>query len=113
MATALRASLLVGLSLTACEDVRDFTRRIARGAEDLVADSVAEREAEALCDIAKGGATDYSSLMAQWEQSPYYGDNLKRALESVARSQRYDVLAHAAGDGWSCPELEPVIESGG
>ncbi|HET6583081.1 MAG TPA: hypothetical protein VFG69_06535 [Nannocystaceae bacterium] len=110
MSTVCRVSLA---TLCACQDIRDFKRRLLNEAEDAVAGPVAKAEADELCELAKNGATDYATLMQEWDPTTPYGDNMKTALDSVATSQRYDMIAHAGGEDWSCPELEPVLESGG
>jgi hypothetical protein len=112
MSTACHVSLLALVTLCACKDIRDLKRRLLNEAEDAVAGPAAKAEADELCELAKGGATDYATLMEKWDPSTPYGDNMKGAVESVAKSQRYDMVAHAGGPGWSCPELEPALESG-
>ena len=113
MSTMCRISLLALVTLCACQDIRDFKRRLLNEAEDAVAGPAMKAEADELCELVKDGTTDYASLMEKWDPSTPYGDNMKSGVQAVSKSQRYDMVAHAGGAGWSCPELEPVLESGG
>jgi hypothetical protein len=110
--TARAAGLALVISVVpACEDVRNFTRRMKAGAENSVAEPAAEVEADWLCQRVKEGTTTYAALLAEWDPSSPYGENLKTAMQSVATDQRYDALVSSTGGDWSCPELEPVLEA--